>query len=284
MTAPTDDTTPQDGAEDTPATQEHWHRRLLEGRGTLFAVFTTVAISIGGIVEIVPLITLDPDAEARERILPRTALEVAGRDLYARDGCMGCHSQMVRPFRSETLRYGEWSRSREYIWDRPFLLGSRRAGPDLHRVGKKYPESWHYEHMRNPRSTSPGSVMPPYSWLHTQRIDPQDIQASMWAQQVAGTPYTDAQIAGAPDAMREQGEAIVERLNADGLKYVMKDVVDENGDTTQVPILDQNGERIEIRWDHEIVALTAYLQSLGRNRPQPVAGTEGADGSAEVMQ
>jgi cytochrome c oxidase cbb3-type subunit I/II len=280
MTSPNDETGRPDGAKDSPQHTDHWHRRLLEGRGALFAVATTVAISIGGIAEIIPLIALDPDVEARERILPRTALEVAGRDLYARDGCMLCHSQMVRPFRSETLRYGEWSRSREYIWDRPFLLGSRRGGPDLHRVGKKYPDSWHYEHMRDPRSTSPGSVMPPFPWLHVQRVDPADIQASMWAQQVAGTPYTDEQIAQAPQSMKEQGEAIVRRLNADGLEFVMVDGPDDE----EVPLLDADGNPVRIAWDHEIVALTAYLQSLGRNAPEPVAEGESRDGSAEVTE
>ena len=254
--------TQNDSAKDDKAHTEHWHRRLLEGKGALFAVLTTVAISIGGIAEIIPLVAADPDVEARNLIEPYTALEVAGRDIYVREGCYTCHSQMVRPFRSETLRYGPWSRSAEYVWDRPFQLGSRRAGPDLHRVGKKYPDSWHYEHMRDPRSTSVGSVMPPFPWLHTSTIDPADIQASMTAQQIAGTPYDDEEIANAPQALKEQGTAIANRIKAD---------------------LELAEDDPSIQWNHEIVALTGYLQSLGRNAPKEVAAGEG-DGAAEVTE
>lgn len=257
-------TTPSDteNTAEKHGSQDHWHRRLLEGRGALFAVITTVAISIGGIVEIVPLITADPDAGVRADIEPYSALELAGRDIYLREGCYTCHSQMVRPFRSETLRYGEWSRSQEYVWDRPFQLGSRRAGPDLHRVGKKYPDSWHYEHMRDPRSTSVGSVMPPYPWLHTRRIDVADIQASLTAHQIAGTPYTDADIEQAGSDMKEQGTEIASRIKQD---------------------LQMRPDDPTISWNHEIVALTAYLQSLGRHQPRDIAST-GGDGSAEVTE
>jgi cytochrome c oxidase cbb3-type subunit I/II len=143
---------------------------------------------------------------------------------------------MVRPFRSETLRYGPWSRAAEYAYDRPFQLGSRRIGPDLHRVGGKYPDAWHYEHMRDPRSTSPGSVMPPYYWLHEHQIDPADIQASVRALRRAGTPYTDADVAGVPEALARQGAEIVERLKGAG---------------------------IDAEPDDEIVALIAFLQRLG---------------------
>lgn len=241
----------------------HWHRKVFEGRGALFAVVTTVAISIGGIVEIVPLITADPDVEARSHVEPYSALEIAGRDIYLREGCYTCHSQMVRPFRSETLRYGEWSRSEEYVWDRPFQLGSRRAGPDLHRVGKKYPDSWHYEHMKDPRSTTIGSVMPPYPWLYSQRIDVADIQASLTAHRIAGTPYTDEDIAGAEDSMRSQGRAIAASIKAD---------------------LEMLPDDPTVAWNHEIVALTSYLQSLGRNQVETVAVTPADDGAAEVSE
>jgi len=249
-----------DTAKDSTQHTDHWHRRLLEGRGALFAVITTLAISVGGIIEIVPLITADPDVEAREKIQPYTALELAGRDIYVREGCYVCHSQMVRPFRSETLRYGEWSRSQEYVWDRPFQLGSRRAGPDLHRVGKKYPDSWHYDHMRDPRSKTTGSVMPPYPWLLDWKVGVADVQASLTANQIAGTPYTDEQIANAGESMKEQGTAIADRIKAD------LELPDD-----------------KVQWDHEIVALTAYLQSLGRNRVKDVA-SDADDGSAEVSQ
>lgn len=226
---------------------EHWHRRLLEHRSALFAACTTVAISIGGLVEIVPMFTVGA-GHSEALPAPYTPLEVAGRDIYIREGCVNCHSQMVRPFRDETLRYGEWSHAVEYSWDRPFLLGSRRIGPDLHRVGGKYPDAWHYEHMKDPRSTSPGSVMPAYRWLLEWEVDPADTQASMRALARVGTPYTDDDIANAPAAMQAQGEAIVANMATTG---------------------------IEAAWQDEIVALTAYLQRLGTDIPTDAPETEG---------
>ncbi len=227
----------------------HWHRRLLERQAGLMAVLTTLTISVGGLVEIVPMFTVghgDPVVAAA--VEPYTPLELAGRDIYVREGCYVCHSQMVRPFRDETLRYGTWSRSEEYVWDRPFLLGSRRIGPDLHRVGGKYPDAWHYEHMRDPRSTSPGSVMPPYTWLHEWKVDPEDVRASVVALSRVGTPYSEEDIARVPELLKEQGQGVVQRLAESG---------------------------IEAEWDDEIVAVTAYLQSLGRNREHPVAENVG---------
>lgn len=244
-------------ADKTPNGQEHWHRRLLEGNATLFAILTTVAVSIGGIIEIVPMFTVHGDHHAANTFAPPSALEVAGRDIYMREGCVGCHSQMVRPFRSETLRYnGSWSRSEEYVWDRPFLLGSRRTGPDLHRVGGKYGDAWHYDHMKDPRSMASNSIMPPYPWLLEWKVDPSDIQASMRALQMAGTPYTDAEIQAAPAAMKAQGEAIVARL--------------AEANRSAEP-------------DDEIVALISYLQSLGRYQRRDVA-EDGGDGAAEVTR
>jgi len=222
---------------------EHWHRRLIEGKSGLMAALTTVLISVGGLVEIVPMFTLDSVPEA-DWIDPYTPLEVAGRDIYIREGCYTCHSQMVRPFRDETLRYGPWSHSSEYMWDRPFLLGSRRIGPDLHRIGGKYPDAWHYEHMKDPRATSPGSIMPPYQWLLEWKIDAADVQASVLALSRVGTPYSQEEIDGVPAQLQQQGGEIVERLKGSG---------------------------IDASWDDEIVALTAYLQRLGTDRPSPVA-------------
>lgn len=222
-----------------------WHRRLLEPRAGLMAALTTVAISVGGLVEIVPMFTVEPTAEAAARVAPYTPLEVAGRDLYVREGCSTCHSQMVRPFRDETLRYGPWSRSEEYVWDRPFLLGSRRIGPDLHRLGGKYPDAWHYEHLRDPRSTSPGSVMPSYEWLTRWRMDPEDVRASVRALARVGTPYGPDEIDDVPAAMARQAEPIVERLATAGIEGVPPDA--------------------------EIVGLIAYLQRLGRDRDVVVA-------------
>lgn len=230
---------------------DHWHRKLLEGRSGLFAIVTTVAISIGGLVEIVPMFTVGAGVATTDPPPPYTPLEVAGRDIYIREGCMTCHSQMVRPFRDETLRYGEWSRAKEYSWDRPFLLGSRRIGPDLHRVGGKYSDSWHYDHMKDPRSMAPGSIMPPYAWLHTSKIDPADVGASVNALAIVGTPYTDEELANVPALLEEQGSAIVERMASTGIKA---------------------------EWDDEIVALTAYLQRLGTDLDiAPVADAGGEE-------
>ena len=214
-----------------------FHRRVVEARGGLFAVATTIAILIGGIVEIIPMYTAGAGPETGDWITPYTPLEVAGRDIYIREGCYLCHSQWVRPMRAEVVRYGPWSRAPEYQFDRPFLLGSRRMGPDLHRVGQKYPDAWHYEHMREPRATSPGSVMPPYPWLLTATVDPEDIQASIRALKKAGVPYTDADVEGVPASLAAQGQEIVTSLA---------------------------GANLETTADTEIVAMIAYLQRLGR--------------------
>ena len=223
------------------APNDHWHRRLLEPNAGLMAIVTTVCISVGALVEIVPMFTVSrAEAELTAQIAPYTPLEVAGRDIYIREGCYVCHSQMVRPFRDETLRYGPWSRSEEYTWDRPFLLGSRRIGPDLHRIGGKYPDAWHYEHLRDPRSTSPGSVMPPYDWLLVQKIDPEDIRASVVALSRVGTPYTDDEIARVPELLEQHGTEIVARL--------------------------ADAQIANVAWDAEVVGLIAYLQRLGRDR------------------
>jgi cytochrome c oxidase cbb3-type subunit I/II len=233
--------------------KETFHR-FLEGKGVWFAVLTTVAISIGGLVEIIPMFTVKLGPEALPGVTAYTPLEIAGRDIYIREGCYTCHSQMVRPMRAEILRYGEWTRAGEYAYDHPFLLGSRRIGPDIQRVGGKYPDAWHYEHMRDPRSTSPGSIMPTYGWLLHQSYDTADVIASLRALRAVGLPYTDADIAGAPGAMRSEGEAIVGRLAGGGI--------------TTTP-------------DKEIIAVIAYLQRLGRDGraaipPEPAAAATAA--------
>lgn len=212
--------------------------RALEGKGALFAALATVVILIGGMVEIVPMFSTRTGPETLAGVTPYSPLEVAGRDIYIREGCYTCHTQMIRPLRAEVLRYGEWTRAGEYAYDHPFLLGSRRAGPDLQRVGGKYPDAWHFEHMRDPRSTSPGSIMPGYSWLYDRRYDAADIQASLRALRRAGVPYGEADIATAPAAMLQQAEGIVARLGQSGI-------------TTTT--------------DREIVALIAYLQRLGKD-------------------
>ncbi len=209
----------------------NWHRNLLEHRSGIFAALTTAVISIGGVVEIAPMFSVPLDTTG---ISVYTPLEVAGRDIYVREGCYNCHSQMIRPMRAETVRYGEWSRANEYAYDRPFQLGSRRIGPDLMRVGGKYPDAWHYEHMRDPRSTSPGSIMPQYTWLLDDKVDVADIQASVNALRTLGHPYAADLDVGA--SMHEQALGITGRLAE---------------------------AKITVEPDREIVALIAYLQHLG---------------------
>mgnify|MGYP001815442775 FL=1 len=233
---------------DSEAAYGSFHRRVFEGKSAVFAVATTIAILIGGIVEIIPMYTAGAGPETADWVTPYTPLEVAGRDIYIREGCYLCHSQWVRPMRAEVLRYGEWSRAPEYQYDRPFLLGSRRLGPDLHRVGQKYPDAWHYEHMRDPRATSPGSVMPPYPWLLEATIDAQDIQASVRALQKSGVPYTAADVDGVAGSLTSQGQEIVTSLAAAG---------------------------IQTEADREIVALIAYLQRLGREGKAYLSGQNG---------
>ena len=228
-----------------PSSKDPFHRRVLEGKAALFAIVTTVAISIGGIVEIVPMFTTAAGPERATWVTPYTPLEVAGRDIYIKEGCYVCHSQMVRPMRAELLRYGEWSRAAEYQYDHPFLLGSRRIGPDLQRLGAKYPDAWHYEHMRDPRSMTPGSVMPAYPWLIDGVVDPADVLASLRALRKVGVPYTDAEIDGATAGMQAQAAAIVARLAQQNI--------------TVVP-------------DREIVALIAYLQRLGQDGRRAIDG------------
>jgi cytochrome c oxidase cbb3-type subunit I/II len=226
---------------------EHWHRRLLEGKSALMAVLTTVAISIGGLVEIIPMYSLAAGPEAIAEVTPYTPLELAGRDIYVREGCYNCHSQMVRPFRAETMRYGPWTRAGEYAYDRPFQLGSRRIGPDLQRLGGKYPDAWHYEHMRDPRSTSPGSLMPTYGWLLTDSYDVADVTASVQAMQTLGVPYSDAEVGSVKESLSKQADGIVASLK---------------------------GQGIETAPDREIVAMIAYLQRLGVDGKAAVAAAE----------
>ena len=149
--------------------------RFLESKPMLFTVLALVAVLIGGAVEIIPMYLIKENVPTITAVHPYTPLEVIGRDIYIREGCVGCHSQMIRPFRSETERYGEYSKAGEFVYDHPFLWGSKRTGPDLHREGAKYPDAWHYNHMDDPRTTSPGSIMPRYSWLLNQKLDTNSI-------------------------------------------------------------------------------------------------------------
>jgi cytochrome c oxidase cbb3-type subunit I/II len=213
----------------------HWHR-WIERRPIQLAVWATVAILIGGLVEMVPTFLIDSNVPTIAAVKPYTSLELQGRDVYIREGCVNCHTQMIRPFRSETERYGEYSKAGEFVYDRPFLWGSKRTGPDLHRVGGKYPHSWHYHHMMDPTSMSPGSIMPAYPWLFDQTLDISTTEAKIEALQQLGTPYPAGYARQANKDLQVQARQISDELAKEG---------------------------IEVKSDKEIVALIAYLQRLG---------------------
>jgi len=181
------------------------HKKL-ETNISLMAVFIIIAISLGGLVEIVPLIFLDSVRQPTEGVEPYPALQLAGRDVYIREGCYNCHSQMIRPFRSETERYGPYSLAGESVYDRPFQWGSKRTGPDLARVGGRYSDEWHYIHMNNPRDVVPESNMPGYGWLQDNMVDGALVQRKMQALNTLGDPYSEEDIAAAPAAVEGKTE------------------------------------------------------------------------------
>jgi cytochrome c oxidase cbb3-type subunit 2 len=182
------------------------HKALEKNIGWLM-VLTFVIVSFGGLVQIVPLFFQKSTTQPVEGLKPYNALELTGRDIYIREGCVGCHSQMVRPFRAETERYGHFSVAGEFIYDRPFLWGSKRTGPDLHRVGGRYSDDWHYTHMMNPRDVVPESNMPAYPWLADAAADADTIQKKMTVlKNWAGHPYTDEEIAAAPEMLKDKTE------------------------------------------------------------------------------
>ena len=206
----------------------HW----FEQRPFFFAVLVFVFVAFAGIVEVIP----DFAKQSRPAVgtKPYSVLELAGRQVYIKDSCNACHSQLIRPFKSETDRYGMYSISGEYAYDRPFLWGSKRTGPDLHRVGAKYPDSWHYNHMMDPTSMAPGSIMPPYPWLMKNDLNTNYTASKIKVLQSLGTPYPDKAV----DDLKIQAKKISESLAKDKI--------------TQ--------ENLE---NKEIVALIAYLQRLG---------------------
>ena len=227
---------------EAPALQKDVHQpsetkhRWLEKKPIQFALLATVAILIGGIIELIPTFLVKSNIPTIASVKPYTPLELQGRDLYIREGCNNCHSQMIRPFRSETERYGEYSKAGEFVYDHPFLWGSRRTGPDLQREGGKYPNLWHYLHMDNPRTMSPGSIMPSYSWLLTQDLDTSSTPAKIRAMQTLGVPYPKGFENTANDILRQQADSI----SAD---------------------LQRN--KVPAEPGKEIIALIAYLQRLG---------------------
>jgi cytochrome c oxidase cbb3-type subunit 2 len=178
----------------------------IETSNFLMIVLILLAVAVGGIVEIVPLFFQRSTTEPAEGVKPYTALQLAGRDVYLREGCYNCHSQMVRPFRAEALRYGALSTAGEFVYDHPFQWGSKRTGPDLHRVGGKYSDEWHRVHLNNPRDVVPESNMPAYPWLLTDTVDPQGMAPRMRALRTVGVPYTDAEVAAAAEEVKGRTE------------------------------------------------------------------------------
>ena len=181
------------------------HERI-ETSNFLMIVLILLVVSIGGIVEIVPLYFQRSTTEPVPGLKPYTALELAGRDVYQREGCYNCHSQMIRPFRAETLRYGHFSMAGEFVYDHPFQWGSKRTGPDLARVGGRYSDDWHRIHLMNPRDLVPESNMPAYVWLEKSNVDPADIAPKMKALRIVGVPYSDEQIAKGGDEVKGKTE------------------------------------------------------------------------------
>ncbi len=230
---------------------EGWHT-WLERKPIKLTIYALIAILIGGIVQIVPTIMVKSNIPTISSVKPYTPLELEGRDIYIREGCNTCHSQMIRPFRSEVERYGEYSKAGEFVYDHPFLWGSKRTGPDLHRIGGKYSDNWHFNHMYDPQSTSSGSIMPRYPWLIRNELDKSDTEAKMRVMTKLGVPYTDEEIANAQDNMLAQGTAIETNLHNDpDFARIYEEDKKAGGD-----------DFVEMR-NREIVAMIAYLQRLG---------------------
>lgn len=214
---------------------DHWHR-WIERKPIQLMFFSLIVILIGGMVEMIPTFLVKSNIPTIRSVKPYTPLELEGRDIYIREGCNNCHSQMVRPFRSETVRYGEYSKAGEFVYDHPHLWGSKRTGPDLHRVGGKYPNSWHYNHMLDPTLTSPNSIMPAYASMLENILDISDTEKKIAAMRTLGVPYAEGYEKNVHAEMRIQADAIVKSLAADNIKVTR---------------------------DKEIIAMIAYLQRLG---------------------
>jgi cytochrome c oxidase cbb3-type subunit I/II len=210
--------------------------RWLERQPVPFLVLTLIVIVIGGALEIIPMYVIKSNVPTIPSVKPYTPLELHGRDIYIREGCYTCHSQLVRPFRSETVRYGEYSKVGEFVYDHPFQWGSKRTGPDLHRVGGKYPNAWHYDHMMNPEEITPGSIMPPYPWLFEDKLDISTTEAKINAMTILGVPYPEGYAKVANKDVKTQADKITADLVNIGY---------------------------EITSDKEIIAMIAYLQRLG---------------------
>ena len=201
----------------TPSTG--FSHEKIETNNFLMIVLILLVVAVGGIVEIVPLFFQKSTTQPVTGLKPYPALQLYGRDIYLREGCYNCHSQMIRPFRAETLRYGHYSVAGEFVYDHPFQWGSKRTGPDLHRVGGKYSDEWHRLHLNNPRDLVPESNMPAYPWLEKNQVDPSALAPRMTALRRVGVPYTDEEIAGAAEAVKGKTEqdALVAYLQGLGL-------------------------------------------------------------------
>jgi cytochrome c oxidase cbb3-type subunit I/II len=215
--------------------KQFWHR-WIEKRPIQMLVLSLIAVSIGGLLELIPTFLVKENIPTIASVKPYTPLELQGRDIYIREGCYLCHSQMIRPFRDEVARYGEYSKAGEFVYDHPFQWGSKRTGPDLARIGSKYPDSWHYNHMLDPRSMSPGSIMPAYPWLYDNILDTAITPAKIRAMQTLGVPYPAGYDKIANADLMKQAKQIKEGLKKD---------------------------KMETPAAAEIVALIAYLQRVG---------------------
>ena len=218
-----------------PHGTEHWHR-WIERRPVQMLVFSLVAVAIGGLFEMIPTFMVKSNIPTIASVKPYTPLELQGRDIYIREGCYLCHSQMIRPFRSEVVRYGEYSKAGEFVYDHPFQWGSKRTGPDLARIGGKYPDSWHFNHMYEPGSISPGTIMPNYPWLFTDDLDTNITGAKIRAMITLGVPYEPGYDKKANADLMAQADKIVANLAKD---------------------------KITIKSNKEIIAMIAYLQRVG---------------------
>ncbi|MBB5621392.1 cytochrome c oxidase cbb3-type subunit I/II [Pedobacter cryoconitis] len=210
--------------------------RMLERKPMIFMVLSLIVILIGGMIEMMPTFTIKSNIPTIASVKPYTPLELQGRDVYIREGCVNCHSQMIRPFRSETERYGEYSKAGEFVYDHPFLWGSKRTGPDLQREGGKYGDAWHYNHLYDPQTMSPGSIMPPYEWLAEQQLDTTTTRVKINAMRTLGVPYEKGYEHQANSDLDKQAKAIAADLQQNNIK---------------------------VKSDKEIIAIIAYLQRLG---------------------
>jgi cytochrome c oxidase cbb3-type subunit I/II len=236
-------------------TAKEGYHTWLERRPVRLTIYATIAILIGGMVQIIPSLMVDDYVPRITSVKPYTPLELEGRDIYIRESCNACHSQMVRPFRSEVERYGEYSKSGEYVYDHPFLWGSKRTGPDLFRVGGKYSDNWHFNHFYDPQSTSSGSIMPSYKWLIKNELDKSMTEKKMEAMVTLGVPYTEEEIERAQQWMLEQGQKIEQNLFSDP-DFVKAYEADKK-------LAETSGEEFVEMRNREVVALIAYLQRLG---------------------